>query len=392
MKGANPVMNRQGRFFVLFFGVTLLFAMTASTAFAEQVWNANKSNGCRFSIPVHAKDLKITEIRWDGPCKDNLADGEGPLQIKFYQIPNEKNIIIIDGTMTMVGGVPNGKALLRWNFGLALDAEYKDGERVRGTMRYNGESYEGEFYLDAFHGKGVYRYKNGEVYDGDWVAGKRSGFGKLIAPDGKVKYQGEWSNNYPANDLALTRTLKGFINIPWGVSREDAEKTLKNRPDNYLTANLSFFKNNVYWGSSKAVDGTEYTYFLSKFNGEPAFIFTYSYQDKFFLGRVVFFNTEQDIISNFETVKKDLSERYGAPTKEIGKFMDSVVIWEFQEGNFINLNIQQFGYAKKNFIFNNQDAALRDIVKRPFNLVLSYGYGPVYKKLYTFTTTTKTDY
>ena len=387
------MINQQGRFFMLLLCLALLFAMTASTAFAEQVWSTNKSNGCRFSIPVHAKDLKITEIRWDGPCKDNLADGEGPLQIKFYQIPNEKNLIVIDGTMTMVGGVPNGKASLRWNFGLALDAEYKDGERVRGTMRYNGETYEGEFYLDAFHGKGVYRYKNGEVYDGDWAAGKRSGFGKLTGSDGKVKYQGEWSNNFPSNDPALNRTLKGFLNIPWGVSCEDAEKAMKSRPGNYLKVNLFMFKNSVYWGGGKATDGAEYTYFLSKFNNEPAFIWTYSYQDKFFLGKVAHFNTEQDILSNFEAVKKDLIERYGAPSKETGKFMDSMVVWDFLEGNFIGLKIERLGYDKSNFAFNNQDATLREIVKRPFNLTLYYGYGPVYKKLYTFTaTTTKTDY
>ena len=386
-------MNRQSKFFILLIGVTFLFIMATSSVFAEQVWNTNKSNGCRFSIPVHSKEVKITEIRWDGSCNDNLADGEGPVHIKFYQIPNEKAVIIIDGTMTMVGGVPNGKASLRWNFGLALDAEYKDGERIRGILRYDGESYEGEFYLDEFHGKGLYRYKNGEVYEGDWAAGKRSGFGKLTGPDGKVKYQGEWSNNYPANDPALNRALKGFINIPWGVSREEAEKAMKSRPGNYLTANLFLFKNSVYWGGGKATDGTEFTYFLSKFNNEPAYIWTYSYQDKFFLGRVAFFNTEQDILNNFEIVKKDLTERYGAPSKEIGKFMDSMVVWDFQEGNFIGLKIERLGYDKANFAFNNQDAALREIVKRPFNLTLYYGYGPVYKKLYTFTaTTTKTDY
>ena len=169
------MLNHQNRYLVILLGAILLFGLTAPTVFAEQVWNTNKSNGCRFSIPVHAKDLKITEIRWDGPCKDNLADGEGPIQIKFFQIPNEKNIIVIEGTMTMVGGVPNGKASLRWNFGLALDAEYKDGERVRGVMRYNGESYEGEFYLDEFHGKGIYRYKNGEVYEGDWRPANAAG-------------------------------------------------------------------------------------------------------------------------------------------------------------------------------------------------------------------------
>ena len=387
------MLNHQNRYLVILLGAILLFGLTVPTVFAEQVWNTNKSNGCRFSIPVHAKDLKITEIRWDGPCKDNLADGEGPIQIKFFQIPNEKNIIVIEGTMTMVGGMPNGKSSLRWNFGLTLDAEYKDGERVRGVMRYNGESYEGEFYLDEFHGKGIYRYKNGEVYEGDWAAGKRSGFGKLTGPDGKVKYQGEWSNNYPANDPALTRTLKGFLNIPFGASREEAEKMMKGRPDNYLKSYLYYYKNGAYWGGGKAADGTEFTYFLSKFNNEPAYIFTYSYQDKFFLGKVIFFNTEQDILTNFETVKKDLIERYGATTRETGKFMDSMVVWDFQDGNFIGMKIERFGYDKTNMPFNNQDAALRDIVKRPFNLTLYYGYGPVAKKLYNFTaTTTKTDY
>ena len=84
------MLNHQNRYLVILLGAILLFGFTASTVFAEQVWNTNKSNGCRFSIPVHAKDLKITEIRWDGPCKDNLADGEGPIQIKFFQIPMRK--------------------------------------------------------------------------------------------------------------------------------------------------------------------------------------------------------------------------------------------------------------------------------------------------------------
>ena len=57
------------------------------------------------------------------------------------------------------------------------------------------------------------------------------------------------------------------------------------------------------------------------------------------------------------------------------------------------MKIERFGYDKTNMPFNKQDAALRDIVKRPFNLTLYYGYGPVAKKLYNFTaTTTKTDY
>ena len=293
----------------------------------------------------------------------------------------------------MAGGIPNGKALLRWNFGLSFEGEYRNGERARGVMRYDSETYDGEFYLDEFHGKGTYRFKNGDVYEGDWVAGKRNGFGKLTGTDGKVKYQGEWTDNHPINDPALTRTLKGFLSIPWGTSRADTEKAMKARDGNYIKTNLFLYKNGVYYGTGKTANGSEYSYFLTKFNGQPAFIWAHSYEDKFYLGKVVLFNTEQDILSSFETVRKDLTERYGAPSRESGKFMDSMVVWDFQGGHFIGLKIERLGYDKVNFAFLPQHADLREIVKRPFNLALYYAYKPVYDKVYTATVTTnKTDY
>lgn len=43
-------------------------------------------------------------------------------------------------------------------------------------------------------GKGVYRYRNGSVYDGDWQNGERNGFGRKEDEDGYV-YEGEWKNN-----------------------------------------------------------------------------------------------------------------------------------------------------------------------------------------------------
>ena len=387
------MMNCSKRIMVALFGAIFLLGLHSPVAVAEQVWNTNKSNGCRFSIPVHSKEVAITDIRWDGPCQNNLAEGEGPIQIKFFRKGNEKALIVIDGAMTMAGGMPNGKALLRWNFGLSFEGEYRNGERARGVLRYDGETYDGEFYLDEFHGKGTYRFKNGDVYEGDWVAGKRNGFGKLTGTDGKVKYQGEWKDNHPINDPALTRTLKGFLSIPWGSSRADTEKAMKARDGNYIKTNLFLYKNGVYYGTGKTANGSEYSYFLTKFNGQPAFIWAHSYEDKFYLGKVVLFNTEQDILSSFETVRKDLTERYGAPSRESGKFMDSMVVWDFQGGHFIGLKIERLGYDKVNFAFLPQHADLREIVKRPFNLALYYAYKPVYDKVYTATVTTnKTDY
>ena len=44
---------------------------------------------------------------------------------------------------------------------------------------------------DIYHGYGRYIYSNGNFYIGNWVDGKRSGWGKLVDKSGKT-YEGMW--------------------------------------------------------------------------------------------------------------------------------------------------------------------------------------------------------
>lgn len=61
----------------------------------------------------------------------------------------------------------------------------------------HNETYDGEK-LDvnstSINGYGVYRYKNGDVYEGDFVEGKRHGLGEYVYKD-KSYYRGEWEND-----------------------------------------------------------------------------------------------------------------------------------------------------------------------------------------------------
>ena len=55
--------------------------------------------------------------------------------------------------------------------------------------------YEGERNaFNRFHGKGTYKYTNGNVYEGDWVDGRKNGQGTQTWSNGE-KYEGGWSNN-----------------------------------------------------------------------------------------------------------------------------------------------------------------------------------------------------
>ena len=64
----------------------------------------------------------------------------------------------------------------------------------KGTFKFkNGNIYEGEWKNDKSHGTGTYKFKNGNVYTGEFKGGKRDGLGTFLYPDGE-KYVGDYKN------------------------------------------------------------------------------------------------------------------------------------------------------------------------------------------------------
>lgn len=41
----------------------------------------------------------------------------------------------------------------------------------------NGNVYRGAFMNNKPHGKGIYTWANGEIYDGEWIQASKNGFG-----------------------------------------------------------------------------------------------------------------------------------------------------------------------------------------------------------------------
>ena len=57
----------------------------------------------------------------------------------------------------------------------------------------NGNVYEGNFKNNKKHGYGVFKFSNGDVYEGNWINGLEHGYGVYTWSDGDV-YEGNWSN------------------------------------------------------------------------------------------------------------------------------------------------------------------------------------------------------
>lgn len=67
--------------------------------------------------------------------------------------------------------------LIICNCGKAEEAsEYESYEDI-------SSSYNGETLFGLRHGKGVYYYKNGDIYDGQWQRGKKCGYGVYTFKD-----------------------------------------------------------------------------------------------------------------------------------------------------------------------------------------------------------------
>ena len=44
------------------------------------------------------------------------------------------------------------------------------------------------------HGRGIFEWSNGEIYDGEWVNGRKTGSGMWTSPDSE-SYIGEWKDD-----------------------------------------------------------------------------------------------------------------------------------------------------------------------------------------------------
>ena len=113
-----------------------------------------------------------------------------------------------------------------WNNGVEYSGEFLDSYlNGNGTITNNiqNEKYHGMFEKNEFNGKGIYYYRNGDIYDGNFEYGVKSGYGKYTRND-KVEFEGFWNDDLPNGNGELIfqgNNLKGYFRN--GVFIENSE-------------------------------------------------------------------------------------------------------------------------------------------------------------------------
>lgn len=135
-------------------------------------WLTDPKTGCRIwnGYPEPGES-----VRWDGPCEDGYAHGQGTLH--WY-----------------LDGEPNGQYV---------------GERVHGKAHgygintwANGDRYEGYWAEDQPHGQGTYAWADGSAYQGGWVNGKKHGQAVYIWANGD-RFEGSYKNDKPFGGIYI---------------------------------------------------------------------------------------------------------------------------------------------------------------------------------------------
>ena len=149
----------------------------------------------------------VVGIHKQGNKNKNIQENYGTLLspiIVFLQKDNnrkqEKNKYFWENGEYYIGpilkGLPNGKGKKYFKDGRIFEGDFVYGKRVgNGKINNkNGEYYIGQYSNDIANGKGKYFINGRLMFEGDYVKGKREGNGTYIYENGEY-YIGQWKND-----------------------------------------------------------------------------------------------------------------------------------------------------------------------------------------------------
>jgi hypothetical protein len=146
----------------------------------------------------------------------------------------------------------------------------------------------------------------------------------------KVSNDGQPKNGEPMVQLKADKVL----GIPWGATDEQTRSILTQRPSTKAYSFMNGKDGNDRWNG--------YSGPFAEFS--DAEIFVHFYQDKMWMVQISWPLKEDQVLDRYNTIKQGLTERYGAPIAEKGKYLDSIAIWELGgagRGYAANLQIRK---------------------------------------------------
>ena len=340
-------MNR--KFFLQLCATFILLMACISTAFAAETWVTDPKTGAK--IGWSSSDWTLTAASWSGPLVGGKAEGKGELDATIRY--KDGTTVHMKGEVEMIAGLLDGKVTIKYSDGDLFEGNYKQGFRTGpGIYRFkDGNYYEGDYKYGKYDGQGIFRFNSGAYYEGSWKNGAYNGKGILKYEDGRI-YEGDFVNNLP----------EGF-----GVGKDATGKVIHDgqwkggMPYEALKADKVL---GIPWGASEAdakkillqrpkmagpfsfMSGKDGQITWKGYSGAyadyaDAWIYVYFYQDKMWQVRISWPLKADQVMNRFDAMKQGLTARYGKPYVEKGKFLDTYLAWALGNNHFVDLEIRK---------------------------------------------------
>ena len=183
--------------------------------------------------------------RYEGYLVDNNFDPKGKngkegLSGRYYI--RDKYDEVYDGEL--VCSVREGKGIYRYDDGTMYEGDWRGGKKD-GLGRLEiatGEVYDGSWKDDLMHGYGVHMFTNGDCFEGHYRKGKWEGYGNFVGGNGEV-YNGCYVNNlrcglgrmvyidggrYEGSFKDNVRNGTGTFYLPWKQDEDPGMRFLPN--------------------------------------------------------------------------------------------------------------------------------------------------------------------
>ena len=104
--------------------------------------------------------------------------------------------------------------------------------------------YNGEYINSEYHGYGVLKFNNGNIYEGEFNCGNRHGQGKMFIKTNETTYDGVWANNLRHGKGTIYFKDGRKIEGTWKNGIKDGEfRKYKNKDINEFV--MEYFENGI---------------------------------------------------------------------------------------------------------------------------------------------------
>ena len=204
--------------------------------YRDLMFTVEKADGHVCEVQLHLKEMMDAKKSGAGHkmykvCR--LVPPNPKMEENTYCSAIENQQPVGTGELGADGKTPEGRGVMVYASGDMYEGQWKAGKREgQGTTRYAiGNVYEGQYKADTKEGEGTTRYATGDVYEGQYKAGKQEGKGKYISANGNV-YEGQYKANMREGQGTKSYANGDVYDGEWKADKREGQGTYRSASGN----------------------------------------------------------------------------------------------------------------------------------------------------------------